>query len=125
DQVEEVCRDACENFKYDLPNGKEFSRAIAESDTFIDEVEIGDLDSFTFDGGLSAIFSGSASGSHRNDTEVPGRDIKFNVEIKNAVLFGTRALGKFELGEVSASLIDYDYDFESEDEADSTWVPRN
>lgn len=122
DQVEEVCRDACENFKYDLLNGKEFSGPISESDTFIEQVEIGELDSFTFDGGLSAIFSGSASGSHRNDTEVPGRDIKFNVEIKNTVLFGTRALGKFELGEVSASLIDYDYDFESEDESDLTWV---
>lgn len=123
DQVEEICRDVCENFKYDLLNGEGFSGAIAESDTLIEEVEIGEMDSFAFDGGLSAVFSGSASGSHRNDTEVPGRDIKFNVEIKSTVLFGTRALGRFELGEVSAGLIDYD--FESEDEADLTWAPRN
>ncbi|ANF85182.1 hypothetical protein A7J50_1760 [Pseudomonas antarctica] len=125
DQVKDICRDACENFKYDLLNGEEFSGPISESDTHIEDIEIGELDSFTFNGGLSAVFSGSASGSHRNDTELPGRDIKFNVEIKNTVLFGTRALGKFELGEISASLIDYDYDFESEDEANSTWAPRN
>lgn len=125
DQVEEVCRNACENYKHDLLSGKELSRVMAESDTFIEEVEIGELDSIEFNGGLSAVFSGSASGSHRNDSEVPGRDIKFNLEIKSAVLFGTRALGKFELGEVSASLIDYDYDYESGDEADLTWVPRN
>lgn len=125
DQVEDICRDACENFKYDLLNGEEFSGPISESDTHFEDIEIGEMDSFTFIGGLSAIFSGSASGSHRNDIEVPGRDIKFSVEIKNTVLFGTRALGKFELGEVSASLIDYDYDYESVDEADSSWVPRN
>lgn len=125
DQVEEVCRDACEGFKYDLLNREEFSGSIAESDTIIEEVEIGELDSFSFNGGLSAIFSGSAGGSHRNDSEVPGRDIKFTVEIKSTVLFGTRALGKFELGEVSASLIDYDYDYEIEDDTDLSWGPRN
>lgn len=117
EQVEEVCRDICENLKYDLLNGDEFSGAIAESDTIFDEIEIGDLDTIAFEDGLSVIFTGSASGSHRKDNDVPGRDIGFSIEIKNTVLLGTRALGKFELGEVSASLIDYDYD--GEDEADA------
>ncbi len=117
DQVEEVCRDICENLKYDLLNGDEFSGPIAESDTIFDEIEIGDLDTIAFDDGLSVTFTGSASGSHRRDDDVPGRDIGFSIESKNTVLLGTRALGKFELGEVSASLIDYDYD--GEDEADA------
>jgi len=117
DQVEEVCRDICESLKYDLLNGDEFSGPIAESDTIFDEIEIGELDSITFDDGLNVTFTGSASGSHRRDDDVPGRDIGFNIEIKNTVLLGTRALGKFELGEVSASLIDYDY--EGEDEGDA------
>lgn len=117
DQVEEVCRDICENLKYDLLNGDEFSGPIAESDTIFDEIEIGELDTITFDEGLNVTFTGSASGSHRRDDDVPGRDIGFNIEIKNTVLLGTRALGKFELGEVSASLIDYDY--EGEDDTDA------
>lgn len=117
DQVEELCRDICESLKYDLLNGDEFSGPIAESDTIFDEIEIGELDSITFDDGLHVTFTGSASGSHRRDDEVPGRDIGFNIEIKNTVLLGTRALGKFELGEVSASLIDYDYEGEYETDA--------
>lgn len=115
DQAEEVCRDICEDLKYDLLNSDEFSGPIAESDTIFDEVEIGDLDSITFNDGLNVAFTGSASGSHRRDSDIPGRDIGFNIVIKNTVLLGTRALGKFELGEVSASLTDYDY--EGEDEA--------
>lgn len=117
DQVEEVCRDICESLKYDLLNGDEFSGPIAESDTIFDEIEIDELDSITFDDGLNVTFTGSASGSHRRDDDVPGRDIGFNIEIKNTLLLGTRALGEFELGEVSASLIDYDY--EGEDETDA------
>lgn len=117
DQVEEVCRDICESVKYDLLNGDEFSGPIAESDTIFDEIEIGELDSIAFDDGLNVTFTGSASGSHRRDDDVPGRDIGFNIEIKNTVLLGTRALGKFELGEVSASLIDYDYEGEGETDA--------
>lgn len=113
DQAEEVCRDICENLKYDLLNSDEFSGPIAESDTVFDEIEIDDLDSIAFNNGLNVTFTGSASGSHRRDDDVPGRDIGFNIEIKNTLLLGTRALGKFELGEVSASLTDH----ECEDEA--------
>jgi hypothetical protein len=108
DQVEEVCRDVCDNVKYDLLNGDEFSGPIAESDSIFDEIEIGDLEKIVFDNGLSVSFSGSASGSHRKDDELPGRDIGFSIEVTSALLLGTRALGGFEVGEVSARLIDYD-----------------
>ncbi len=114
-QVEEVCRDICEKVKYNLLNSDEFSGPIAESDTIFDEIEIGDLDSIAFNNGLNVTFTGLASGSHRRDDDVPGRDIKFIIEIKNTVLLGTRALGEFQIGEVSASLTDYAY--EGEDEA--------
>lgn len=120
DQVEEICRDFCESIKYDLLNGDEFSGPIAESDTIFDEIEIGELESISFNDGLKVTFTGSASGSHRRDDDVPGRDIGFNIEIKSAVLLGTRALGNFEVGEVSASLIDYDYEGEDEGDSDST-----
>ncbi|MBV7570750.1 hypothetical protein [Pseudomonas sp. PDM27] len=115
DQVEEICRDFCEDLKYDLLNSDEFSGPIAESDTIFDEIEVGDLDSIIFNDGFNVTFTGSASGSHRRDDDIPGRDIGFNIGIKNTVLLGTKALGEFELGEVSASLTDYDY--EGEDEA--------
>jgi len=108
DEIEEVCREACERMKYDLLNGDELSGPIAESDTSYDEVEIDELNDITFDKGLSVTFSGSASGTHRRDSDVPGRDIEFSIEIKNVLIVGTRGLGEFEQGEVSAKLRDYD-----------------
>ncbi|CAI8883030.1 hypothetical protein [Pseudomonas sp. DR48] len=117
DQVEEVCRDICEKHKYDLLQGEELSGPITESDTIYDEVEIGDLDSITFDNGLKVLFAGSASGDHRKEHDVPGRDIEFSVEIKNTLLLGTKALGEFEVGEVTGNLVDY-YD-EGEDEVEA------
>ncbi|MCY1544052.1 hypothetical protein D9M68_799040 [compost metagenome] len=117
DQVEEVCRDICEKNKYGLLHGEELSGPIAESDTIYDEVEIGELDSITFDGGLKVLFSGSTSGTHRKEHDVPGRDIEFSVEIKNTLLLGTRALGEFEIGEVTGNLVDYHYEDEDEAEA--------
>lgn len=116
DQVEEVCRDICEERKYDWLQGEELSGPIAESDTIYDEIEIGDLDSITFDDGLKVLFAGSASGDHRKEHDVAGRDIEFSVEIKNALLLGTKALGEFEVGDVTGSLVD-DY-YEGEDEAE-------
>jgi ribosomal protein L12E/L44/L45/RPP1/RPP2 len=115
DQVEEVCRDIGDKHKYDLLQGEELSGLIAESDTEYDEIEIGDLESITFDDGLKVLFSGSASGTHRKEHDVPGRDIGFSIEIKNTLLLGTRALGEFEIGEVTGSFLDY----YSEDEDDA------
>jgi len=108
DQAGEVCRDICEGLKYDLLNSNEFSGPMAESDTIFEEIEIGDLDSIIFNNGLSITFTGSASGSHRKEHDISGRDIEFSIEIKSTVLVGKKALGKFESGEISASLVDYD-----------------
>ncbi len=112
DQVEEICRDFCENNKYEILNDEELSGPIAESDTIYDEVEIDELDSITFNEGLKVLFSGSASGTHRKEYDVHGRDIEFSVEIKNTLLLGTRALGEFEFGEVTGGLVDYNYEGE-------------
>ena len=114
DEIEEVCREICENMKYDLLNGEELSAPMAESDTSYDEVEIGEIDDITFDKGLSVTFSGSASGTHRRDSDVPGRDIEFSIEIKNALIVGTRGLGEFEQGDISANLIEFDNEDEYE-----------
>ncbi|MBX8516163.1 hypothetical protein K5D69_15830 [Pseudomonas cichorii] len=116
DEVEEVCREACNNMRYDLLNSEELSGPIAESDTIFDEVEIDDLEDITFENGLSVTFSGTASGTHRKEYDVSGRDIEFSIEIKSSLLVGTKGLGELELGEVSANLVDYDY--EPENEAD-------
>lgn len=110
DEIEEVCREACENMRYELLDSDELSGPIAESDTIYDEVEIGDLEDITFENGLSVTFSGSASGSHRREYDVSGRDIEFNIEIKSALMVGTTGLGELKRGEVSAELADYDYE---------------
>lgn len=117
DQVEELCRDICEKNQYDLLHSDELSGPIAESDTIYDEIEISDLESIEFDNGFKVIFAGSASGTHRKDDDIPGRDIEFSVEIKNTLLLGTKALGEFEVGEVTGSLVDYHYEGEDEAEA--------
>ncbi|WP_223437501.1 MULTISPECIES: hypothetical protein [unclassified Pseudomonas] len=116
DEIEEVCREICENMKDDLMESDEFSGPIADSDTMYDDIEINDLEDIKFDDGLSVTFSGSASGIHRKEFDIPGRDIEFSIEIKSAVVVGTRGMGNFERSEVSANLADYDYDPENETE---------
>lgn len=114
DEIEEVCREVCENMRYDLLNSDELSGPIAESDTIFDEVEIYDLEDITIENGLSVTFSGTASGNHRKEYDISGRDIQFSVEIKSALIVGTKGLGELERGEVSANLADYDYEPENE-----------
>lgn len=114
DEIEEVCREACENMKYSLLDSDELSGPIAESDTIYDEVEIGDLENITLKNGLSVTFSGSAGGTYRREYDVSGRDIEFSIEIKSALIVGTTGLGELERGEVSAELADYDYEPENE-----------
>lgn len=114
DEVEEVSREACENMRYDLLNSDELSGPIAESDTIYDEIEINDMDEITFGNGLSVTFSGIASGSHRREHDISGRDIEFNIEMRSALIVGTKGLGEFERGEVSANLVDYEYEPDNE-----------
>ncbi|WP_313450998.1 hypothetical protein [Pseudomonas rhodesiae] len=114
DEVEEVSREACENMRYDLLNSDELSGPIAESDTIYDEIEINDMDEITFDNGLSVTFSGIASGTHRREHDISGRDIEFNIEMRSALIVGTKGLGEFERGEVSANLVDYESEPDNE-----------
>ncbi|PZQ37704.1 MAG: hypothetical protein DI560_20335 [Pseudomonas putida] len=118
DEVEDVCREICEDMKDGLMDGEEFSGPIADSDTIYDDIEIDELKDIKFEDGLAVTFSGSATGSHRKEYDVPGRDIKFSIELKSAVVVGLRGLGEFKRSEVSASLADYDYD--PDYEADET-----
>ncbi|WP_430317760.1 hypothetical protein [Pseudomonas nitroreducens] len=114
DQAEELCREVCEKSTGEILLGEALSGPIAESDTIYEEIEIHDLESIAFDEGFKVVFSGSASGSHRKENDVPGREMAVSVEIKNNLLLGTTALSEFEVGEVTGSLVDY-YD-EDEDE---------
>lgn len=116
DEIEEVSREACDSMRYDLLNSDELSGPIAESDTIYDEIEINDLDEIKFDNGLSVKFSGTASGTHRKEYDISGRDIEFTIEMRSALIVGTRGLGEFERAEVLANLVDYDYESENENE---------
>lgn len=114
DEVEEVSREVCESMRYDLLNSDELSGPIAESDTIYDEIEINDMDEITFDNGLSVTFSGIASGTHRKEYDISGRDIEFNIEMRSGLIVGTKGLSEFERGEVSANLVDYEYEPDNE-----------
>lgn len=116
DEIEELCKEACEKMRYELLESDELSGPIAQSDTIYDEVEIGDVEDIRFENGLSVTFSGSASGSHRREYDVSGRDIEFSVEIIGDLIIGTTGLGELKRGEVSAELADYNYEPENEAE---------
>lgn len=117
EQVGDLCREFSENHRYEFLEHDGLSGPIAESDTVYDDVEIGDLESINVGDGLRVVFSGSASGTHRREDDVAGRDIAFSVEIKSALLLGAAALGDLEVGDVSGELVDNYY--EREDEAET------
>ncbi|MGV8920836.1 MAG: cell envelope integrity protein TolA [Pseudomonas sp.] len=106
DEAETICRDYCERNRYTFLEHEGLSGVIAESDTTLEEIEIEDLESLDFNNGLSVVFNGSASGSHRKH-DFPGRDISVLVELRNSVQVGTRALGEFEVWHVSGAVIDH------------------
>lgn len=91
---------------YDLLMGDELSGPMAETDTIFDEIELS-VDVYNFNTSFDVKLSGYASGSHRRESDVPGRDITVSVEAKCQPVMGYLGLQDYELT-VSGEPRDYD-----------------
>ena len=87
---------------------------MANSDTIYDEVYIEGIDSSKFDEKFTSFINASASGSHRKESDIPGRDMTIKAEVISSVLVGKYALGELEIESVHGGLVDY---WEDEHEA--------
>jgi hypothetical protein len=102
--AETLCERINEN-AYDLLQGDELSGPMAETDTIFDEIELG-MDEFNFDVSFIVQLIGSASGSHRRESDMAGRDLDINAEAQCSPILGQFGLKDYEL-EISGSPRDY------------------
>ncbi|TEW56591.1 hypothetical protein E2R68_00715 [Psychromonas sp. RZ22] len=107
DELAQLSLELCENDAYSLLEDDGASGAMAESDTIYDEVYVEEIDSSKFDGKFTAFINASASGSHRKESDIPGRDMTIQAEIVSSVLVGKYALGELEIESVNGGLVDY------------------
>jgi len=112
DELAQLSLELCENDSYSLLENDGTSGAIAESDTIYDEVYIEGIDSSKFDGKFTAFINASASGSHRKEYDIPGRDMTIKAEVISSVLVGKYALGELEIESVNGGIVDH---WENED----------
>lgn len=106
-QVTDLCESIVEENKWSLLDSEDLSGLMAESDTVFDEIYFDSVDSINFDKGFKVVFNGVASGSHRREPDVPGRNISFTLEVNNKLIVGSRALGEFRLGVAKGQLDDF------------------
>ncbi len=114
DELAQLSLELCENDSYSLLENDGTSGAMAESDTTYDEVYIEGIDSSKFDEKFTAFINASASGSHRKEYDIPGRDMTIKAEVISSALIGKYALGELEIESVHGGLVD---NWEDEHEA--------
>jgi len=111
DELKEICSDFFEKHCYDILQHEGVSGAIAISDTIFEDVEFESVESVAVDGGLSAILAASATGSHRRDTDIPGRDMTIEIEMRSILHLGKYAFGALEFARIEGTLDDINFDF--------------
>lgn len=85
-------------------NDEAFSSALSTSDTIYDDVYI-DFDYAQFSNDDFVVYmSGSASGEHRNDQEIPGRELSFSLKASCKPLIGRFGLSDYRI-EVSGVVL--------------------
>lgn len=105
--LEEISMEFIENNKYSLLEHESLSGPIAESDTVFEEVNIEEARTSSFENGFNSVIHASASGHHRRESDVAGREISINVEVRSNLQVGKNALGDFTIEKVKAKLADY------------------
>lgn len=108
DRLEEYSREEIENNPYDLLNEDGTSGAIADSDTIFEDIDDIHVESSNFDDGFTAEIRASASGSHRRESDVPGRTMSISIDMKSNVVVGRYGLSSIGIGEVTGTLDEYD-----------------
>lgn len=117
DSLAEKCLEEFENNPYYVLDHEGTSSAIAESNTYfedIDDVHIVDFD-FDSDNGFSVELSATASGTHYKEQDIGGRTMIISITMKCELLVGKYGLSSIEEDSVSGSLVDDWDEYEDED----------
>lgn len=91
---------------FDILNSEELSGPMAESDTIFEELEL-EVQEYKFEESLSVKFHGYASGHHRKESDMRGRDIAVELTAITKPVIGSFGFGKLEY-EIGAALRDYE-----------------
>jgi hypothetical protein len=92
---------------YSVLNSDELSGPIAESDTIFEEIEL-EVKEYNFDEDFSVEFTGSASGHHRKESDVPGRTMDIWLKATCKPVIGKFGLGEIEDYEIGGEIRDYE-----------------
>lgn len=103
--AEKIC-DMVNETSYDILNSEELSGPMAETDTIFDDLEIA-VDSFKFNDGFEVSMSGYASGHHRKEDDVIGRELSVNIIASCTPKIGRFGLSDYKLT-ISGSPRDYE-----------------
>lgn len=106
DELAQLSLEFCENDSFSLLDNEGTSGAMADSDTIYEEVYIEGIDSSKFDEKFIALINASASGTHKSEHDIPGRDMTIKAEVISTVLVGKYALGELEVGSVNGDIVD-------------------
>ncbi|MBN7764351.1 hypothetical protein H5A40_00940 [Pectobacterium brasiliense] len=107
DNLADECKEEFEKYPYDIFNSDGTSGAIAESNSFFDNVEDISIEDFYFDNGFYTELAANARGHHYKEEGVPGRSMTVSIIMQCDVLVGKFGLGSIEQGEVNGTLDDY------------------
>lgn len=91
---------------YHILNSDELSGPIAESDTIFEEVEL-EMKEYNFDGDFSVEFTGSASGHHRKEADLPGRPLDIWLKATCKPVLGKLGLSEIEDYEIGGDIRDF------------------
>lgn len=112
EELKEICSDFFDKSSYDILQYEGVSNAIAISDSIFEDVEFETIESVEFDDGFSAHLVASATGSHRKDDDIPGRDMTIEIEVQSTLQLGEYAFGALEFSRVEGTLKDINDEFE-------------
>jgi hypothetical protein len=105
DTLAEKIREEIEIESYDLLQEEGVISGMAETDTIFDEVDEIILDKYQYDNNHKTLcieLSGSASGSHRKESGVPGQSIDIKVEATCNAVIGRYGLGEYHISATSS-----------------------
>ncbi|WP_397471945.1 hypothetical protein [Rheinheimera sp.] len=91
---------------FDILNSEELSGPIAETDTIFEELEL-EVESYQFKENFSVKFQGYASGPHRKESDMRGRDLEVRLTAISKPIIGSFGLGELEY-EIDARPRDYE-----------------
>lgn len=93
--AEKIAEEICDN-KYKILNSDELSGPGAETDTIFEDIQL-EMDGFDFNTVFEVRMSGYASGYHRKDTDVRGRNLLVNITATAVPIVGRFGLIEYQL----------------------------